>query len=380
MAVNSKSSKKKAGIILSGADMKRRYPQSGLASDICLTPDNALWLPSRILPLNYNSGGGVPYGKILELYGEESTGKTLQAIDYGVVAQSLGGIVLWDDAEATFDGLWAQSHGLDLKKVVLLKEENVIEIVSDWIADNIVTWRAKLTKKEPIPLVVDSLAALETWANMEAADSDSGEDMGKRSKMIYQMMRKRMKIIAKYGVCVICINQIRKKVGATKWEDPDTTPGGQAMRFYAGQRIGLYKGSKIKNADKKTVGNIVYVRTKKNKVAPPRENIQARVFFTEHEGRYGYDKYFGLLDILLTQKIIKRKSGRFYYKGEQLAHGEDKFLTLLETNAELRSKLIKKAGINTPSATRKKLEEIKVNLYPVNLKKAKIQKEDEEEE
>lgn len=368
--------KKKAGLLLSDADLKKRYPTSGLASLIAVSLDNTLVLPSRILAVNYHMNGGLYYGKIVEEYGEESTGKTLLANDFAVVCQTLGGIVLWNDAEASFSAHWAQLNGINLDRLVLLPDENEIETISDWQADQIIYWRSKLTNNEPILLVVDSTAALETRDNIEAADTDSGEDMGRRSKKIYQMLRKRNKLYARYGVCVIYINQVRKKVNAGMYEDPDTTPGGMAMRFYASQRLGLYRGKRInldvKDKKSDVIGHEIFIRTKKSKVGPPRPSIRGRVFFEETEaGGVGYDKYFGFPELLVELGIVKRKQAIYKYKGEIIAKGDENFLKVLKNNTELRQKLIKKAGINTVSSTRKKLDSINKNLYPVKLRISK---------
>lgn len=370
--------KKKVGLILSEARLKQRYSGSGTASTIIASPEDTLVLPSSILALNWFLGGGIPYGTIMEEFGEESTGKSLLAINFATVAQALGGIVLWQDAEAVFrqQARFYQKMGLNLDRVQLLPDENIIEILSDWQADMIVTWRSKLKNNEPILLVVDSTAALDTWANMEAADSDSGEDMGRRSKWIYQMVRKRNPLYAKYGVCVIYINQLRKKPTRTKYEDPDTTPGGNAMKFFASIRMGIRRGKKILNADENHVGQFVYFNMKKNKVAPPRNSIQGKVLFQKYQGSIGYDKYHGILDVLQykdeeegIRPILKRKRGIWTFKGKTIAKGDDKMIKLFLEDEALRKKLIEKANINTISRTRKKLESINTNLYPVNAKK-----------
>lgn len=370
--------KKKVGLILSEARLKQRYPTSGAANTIVVAPEDNLVLPSSILSLNWQMGGGIPYGTILEEFGEESTGKSLLAVNFAIVAQSLGGIVLWSDAEAVFrqQAYFYQKQGLDLSKVILLPDENIIEVLSDWQADMIVTYRNKLKNNEPILLVTDSTAALETRDNMEAADTDSGEDMGRRSKKIYQMVRKRNKFYAKYGVCVIYINQLRKKPTRTKYEDPDTTPGGKAMNFYASIRLGIRRGKKIENKDETHVGQYVYFNIKKNKVAPPRNSVQGKVIFQRYQGALGYDKYTGILDVLQyhdseegIKPVLKRKRGIWTYKGKTIAKGDDKMMKLFMEDEVLRKRLIDRAGINTISKTRAKLQSLTTNLYPVNAKK-----------
>lgn len=380
--------KKKIGGLLSEKDLKRRYPESGLASNICLPGDKTLKLPSKVLSINYHLGGGIKYGTIIELFGEESTGKTLLAQDFASVAQSMGGIVLWDDAECTFDPDWAVQHGLDLSKIQLLPQENRIEVISDWLADMIIYWRSKLKKNEPILVVIDSIAVLEGSDTMEVAEVDTKAEMGRRSFLLGKLLRKRMKFFAKYGVCVMLINQIRKKVGASQFEDPDTTPMAQCLKYYASQRVGLYRGKRIKGGKKgKTwVGNLVYIRTKKNKTSTPRDNVQATVYFRKYQGNFGYHKYQGLPELLEEKKILKRTAGKFYFGGNLVAKKESSkgdidadaaILRVLTEDAVLRKSVLDKLDINTPSKLRKQLDALTENLYPVKLKESKSEDDGE---
>jgi recombination protein RecA len=366
--------KKKAGYLMDEKSLRKRYPESGLASNICLPEEKELRLPCRNIAINYHLGGGIKYGSIIEISGEESTGKTLLAFDFGVATQSLGGMVLWDDAESTFDNVWAQRHGLDLSRIELLPYENEIAKVSDWLADMIPFYRSKLTNNEPILAVVDSIALFETGAALETAEMDTKAEMGKRSFEMGKLLRKRMRVFAKYGVCVIFINQLRKKIGASRFEDPDTTPLAQAVKYYASQRIGLYRGKRIRKnraAKGPWVGNIVYLRTKKNKSSTPRDNIQAEVYFREDNGNFGYHKYHGFDELLVEKRIVKRKRGLFYYKDKLIAKGEDAFREKIASDDELRAIFIKKLGINTISKTRKRIGTIGKNLYPVKALKKK---------
>lgn len=371
--------KKKAGYLLDEKTLRRRYPESGIASEICLDEESEVKLPSRNIAINYHLGGGIKCGSILELQGEESTGKTLLALDFAVVTQSLGGIVLWDDAEATFDAAWAKAHGVDLSKMELLPYENQIELVSDWMADMCIFYRNKLTNNEPILLVVDSLALFDTGDALETAEMDSKAEMGRRSFHMGKLLRKRMRIFKKYGIFVLFINQIRKKIGASKWEDPDTTPLAQAMKYYASQRVGLYRGKRIRKggaAKGPWVGNVVFIRTKKNKTSIPRDNIQAEVYFRKDGLNFGYHKYFGFDELLVSRNIVKRKMGRFYYKDNLIAKGETAFRLLIANDPKLRAIFIEKLNINTVSKTRKQLEGITKNLFPVKAKKQKQKEED----
>lgn len=369
------ANKRTAGLILSDNESLKRYG-SAQANKICLPAEEMLWLPSRVLSINHQLGGGIPYGGILELYGEESTGKSLLATDFGIAAQSLGGIVLWGDAESTFNGPWVEKNGLDLSRTILLPQENAVEVHSDWQADMIVTWRSQLKNNEPILLVVDSIGALDCLDNMNSSHVDAKADMGTRAKAIYKMLRVRNRFYVKYGVCVLYINQLRKKVGASKFENPDITTGGDAMKFFASQRLGLYRGRLLKDNKDNMVGRLIYVRTGKNKVAPPRENIKAEVYFKEHNGQLGYNKYTGLVNddregVLEVMGILTCKQGRYFYKGKEVAKGINKMLELIAEDDILRKNLIRRAGINTISKTRSVLEGISENRYPVKGKKSK---------
>jgi len=225
---------KKAGSILTDAALSKKYHGMGKASEIAVLPEDSLWLPSRNIYLNYTMGGGIPYGKICEIFGGESSGKSLVAMDFGYSAQYLGGVVLWNDAEQAFDPHWAEQNGLDLDNLYLFNETS-IEKISDWAADMSITFRSRLKNNQPILLVTDSTAALDCEANINGVQLDAKAEMGNRAKALYKYLRIRNQMFAELGIILIFINQLRKKVGATIFEDPDTTPGGDAMKFFAGQ-------------------------------------------------------------------------------------------------------------------------------------------------
>jgi recombination protein RecA len=313
------------------------------------------------------------------LFGYESTGKSILALDFAKSTQKLGGIVLWDDAEGAFTKYWAEANGVD-PSMVEVYPENDVEGYSDWQRDMIIYHRAKLTNNEPILLVCDSIAALECLANIDATQTDSKAEMGNRAKAIYKMYRIRNNLYAKYGVCVIMINQVRDKVGASMFEAATTTPGGQSTKFYASQRVGLSGSSMIKGRlvkgefkEDKTkghrIGRNIYVKIDKNKVAPPRDNIKTQVYFTnERYGYVGYSRYHGLADILVEKGKLKKKGSYYKLDGESIAQGEDQFINLMMEDKDFRKRMIKASGINTISKTRKVINSISNNLYPVKLK------------
>lgn len=356
-------------------DLRKKYPQANKAS-MLLPDEHTIWLPSRILAANHILGGGIPYGKLLEIFGYESTGKSLLALDFASVAQSLGGIVLWNDAERSFSNEWAVQNGLDTDRVEIYNE-NDIEGYSDWHRDMILYYRSQLTKNEPILLVVDSIAALDCKDNIDSDQSSAKAEMGNRAKALYKMYRMRTNMYAQYGVCVIMINQVRDKVGASMFEDSQTTVGGKATQFYASQRLAIVRSKQIKGrlvdgvfkedlTKGYKVGQNVYLQVKKNKVAPPRENIKTQVYFLpEARGYIGFSKYHGLPEILENQGVITKTGSRYYLDGKMVCNGEANLIDKLHTSSKLRKTLLKDSNINTVSKTRTKLQALETNLFPV---------------
>jgi len=364
--------KKKANLkLMTSSALAKKYKGAGLASEVIVSHNEEIWIPSKFLKLNDTTGGGLLYGKIMELFGEESAGKSLVAYDFSYCVQQLGGIVIWVDAEHAFSRGWGEANGLDLGKLVLF-QNNAIETISDFIADQVMYWRSQLTDNEPILLVVDSIAALECLENINSSQTDAKAEMGNRAKAMDKMMRIRNELLSDLGVSSIWINQLRSKIGATKWEDPDTTPGGKAVKFYASIRLGAYGGKQIKakiDGVEDRVGRLTSLRIKKNKIAPPKPTIKgAEVYFnTEYDKEIGFNKYFGLAELLVKKKVITRKKGasRFYYKDNMLANGEDALMKVLLKDDKLRKRLIRKSGVNTINKTQKRINSIGRNLYPI---------------
>ena len=364
--------KKKSDLKITSLSKIRGQFSSGLASNICLPPDKQLWLPSRSLMLNHTLGGGIPYGRIAEIFGTESSGKTLIAQDFGYVAQKLGGIILWNDAEQSFTPYWAEQNGLDTSRIELCNEV-AVEYVSDWLLDMVVYYRSKLVNNEPILFIQDSTAALDCLENINSRQKDSKAEMGNRAKAIYKMVRIRNKMLTELGVISIFINQIRQKVGASKFEDPDTTPGGNAMKFYAAQRIGAYAGAQVKGMVKgyeDRVGVETSIRLKKNKVAPPRPTFRTKIYFnTEYRMPVGIDRYEGLPEVLLNLGVVEKRGNTFYYKDDKICIGQKNFVEKIRGDADLRKQLLKSAPIHTLSKLKKQLKGINENLYKIGPEK-----------
>lgn len=372
--------KKTSGKILDAKALAKKYQGSGIATNVL--GDNTLWLPSRFLLLNSKMGGGIPYGKIVEIYGLESSGKSLLSFDFAYSAQQLGGVVIWIDAESAFTNNWAELNGLD-PNTVELYPETAVEIISDYIRDITRYWRSQLVNNEPILLVLDSIASLECELNIDSDQSDAKAEMGNRAKAIDKMLRVRNPLLSSLGVCTILINQLRSKIGASKFEDPFTTPGGKAAAFYASIRLAVFGGKQIKGKIKgkeTRVGKHSSIQIIKNKVAPPASSIKgAEVYFNPRyeDQPIGFNKYFGLPELLVELGVVDRKKGAswYTYKGKNIANGDKKFLELLTNDDAMRRKLIRKAGINTISTTQKKLELLTTNLYPVKVDKKETEDE-----
>lgn len=369
--------KKKAFKKLSESALRKKWADSGLAKDIVVEPEKMLWIPSRFLALNDLMGGGAPYGKIIEIFGEESSGKSLAAFDFGYSTQRLGGMVLWADSEYAFTRQWALANGLNLEQVELFQSK-AIEEISDWVVDMGTFYRSQLVNNEPILFVLDSVAACDTLDNLNSPQVDRKAEMGNRAKAMDTFLRSRNNIFEKLGITVILINQLRRKIGASQFEDPDTTPGGAAAKFYASIRLGFYGGKSLTgkiNGKDERLGRVTSIRVKKNKIAPPKPTIKgAKVYFhPEYTEGVGFDKYFALPDILERRNVLKRKKGssRYFMKGKEksLAAGEESLLKLIREDGKIRRKLIKESGINTISTTRAQIEAIQENLYPVKFGK-----------
>lgn len=361
--------KKKVGIKVPTAnELAKRYGDMIItASD---TKENGLWLPSTFFMLNYTFGGGIPFGKILEVAGEESSGKSLIAYNFAYATQQLGGHVIWVDAEQAWMNSWAQENGIDPAGVTVIRDTR-IENIADALADLTIYWRSQLTHNEPILLVVDSIAAMDCADNIDSKMVDGKSEMGGRAKALYKFFRIRSELFYRLGITQIYINQLRTALNVGFGKDNTTTTGGAALKFYASIRAAFYagKGITVKYRGKeRKAGKLVTIRLIKNKVAPPRPTIsKTPVYFNPKYHEVGFDRYFGLEDVFIENEIIEKSSGGIYkYKGKQLCRGEEKFQKLLEEDDTLRRRLLKAASINTISTTKKKLASLTENFYPID--------------
>lgn len=382
--------KKKIKSTVTRADLDKKYPGSGLVVEMELDPDEMLWVPSSSPAINYRMGGGLAYGRICEIAGKESSGKTLLALNFIRSAQKMSGIGILIDAEFAFNAPWARRNGLDTS-LIHLYEENELSIISDFMVEIAFYYRAQLTHNEPIVLVLDSVAAVDTKENMENSELDHKAEMGNRAKALYRMLRLRNKYWAKLGICVVFINQLRDtiKIGfGAQFGDKDESVGGKAFRFYASQRLFLETKKVLtrgKGDNKHRYGAEVNLVMKKNKLAPPKVPHRFAVIFDDEYGTLGFDRYTGLDKAFLKLETVTKKGNSFYFDGECIATSKKEFIEVIEDDKDLRGDLLRESGIPTISTMKRRLKKIKENRYPAaqfDIKQAKKEadKDDEEDE
>ena len=266
--------------------------------------------------------GGFPKGRVVEIYGPESSGKTTLAIHAVAEAQKKGGIAAIIDAEHAFDQFYAKNLGVDVDNLLISQPDNGEQALE--IADNLIRSGAIDI------LVIDSVAALTPKAEIEGEMGDN--QMGLQARLMSQALRKLTGSISKANTCCIFINQLREKIGVM-FGNPETTTGGNALKFYSSVRIDIRRSSAIKNADK-IIGNRTRVKVVKNKVAPPFQLAEFDIMYGE-----GISKIGEIIDLGVEMNIIN-KSGSWYSYGEtKLGQGRDAVKDILKDNPELLEEL-----------------------------------------
>ena len=266
--------------------------------------------------------GGFPRGRVIEIYGPESSGKTTLAIHAIAEAQKVGGIAAFIDAEHAFDRSYAQKLGVDIDNLFVSQPDNGEQALE--IADNLIRSGAIDI------IVIDSVAALTPKSEIEGEMGDS--KMGLQARLMSQALRKLTGTISKTGSCCIFINQLREKIGVM-FGNPETTTGGNALKFYASIRLDIRKISQIKDGDNPT-GNRVRVKVVKNKIAPPFRQAEFDLVFGE-----GISKIGEIIDIGVDKNIIKKSGSWFSYGDTKLGQGRDAVKKLLADNPELADEL-----------------------------------------
>ena len=266
--------------------------------------------------------GGFPRGRIIEIFGPESSGKTTLAIHAMAEAQKAGGIAAFIDAEHAFDPFYAKKLGVDTDNLFMSQPDNGEQALA--IAQQLIASAAVDI------VVIDSVAALTPKAEIEG---DMGDNkVGLQARLMSQALRKLTSTIAKSKTCCIFINQLREKIGIM-FGNPETTTGGNALKFYASVRLDIRKSSAIKDGDE-VVGNLVKVKVVKNKVAPPFRKAEFEITFGEGISRAGE-----IVDLGVAYKIIEKSGSWFSYGGSKLAQGRDAVKQLMKDNPELADEI-----------------------------------------
>ena len=265
---------------------------------------------------------GLPKGRVIEIFGPESSGKTTLAIHAIAEAQRKGGIAAFIDAEHAFDRFYAQKLGVDIENLLISQPDNGEQALE--IADNLIRSGAIDI------IVIDSVAALTPKSEIEGEMGDS--KMGLQARLMSQALRKLTSTISKTNCCCIFINQLREKIGVL-FGNPETTTGGNALKFYASVRIDIRRQTQIKEGDN-VIGNHVKVKVIKNKVAPPFRTAEFDIMYGE-----GISKSGEIVDLGVEYNIIKKSGSWFSYGDTKLAQGRESVKTLLEENPELSEEI-----------------------------------------
>ena len=275
--------------------------------------------PSGSLTLDIALGiGGYPKGRIIEIYGPESSGKTTVALHAIAEVQNNGGFVAFIDAEHALDTMYARKLGVDIENLILSQPdtgEQALEIAEALIRSGSVEM-----------IVIDSVAALVPEAEISGEMGDS--HVGLQARLMSQAMRKLSGIISKTGTTAIFINQIREKVGVM-FGSPETTPGGRALKFYSSVRLEVRRGEQLKQGTD-IVGNKINIKVVKNKVAPPFKVATVDLIYGE-----GISKIGELLDLAVEKEIIQKSGAWFSYNNEKIGQGRENAKKFIEDNSQL---------------------------------------------
>lgn len=289
---------------------------SQAVTDIAVIPSGSVTLDAAL------GVGGYPKGRVIEIYGPESSGKTTLAIHAIAEAQKAGGIAAFIDAEHAFDSYYAQKLGVDVDNLLISQPDNGEQALE--IADSLI-------RSSAIDIIViDSVAALTPKAEIEGEMGDS--KMGLQARLMSQALRKLTASISKTKTVCIFINQLRDKIGVI-YGNPETTTGGNALKFYASVRIDIRKASVIKDGDEQ-LGTRVRVKVVKNKVAPPFRKAEFDIMFGE-----GISKIGEILDLGVDLGVIKKSGSWFSYGDRKLSQGRDAVKDLLSKDLELQAEI-----------------------------------------
>jgi len=289
---------------------ERPHEEIGSISTNCLSLDAAIGV------------GGFPRGRIVEVYGPESSGKTTLALQVVASAQRVGGVAAYIDAEHAMDPEYAEKLGVNVDDMLISQPdsgEQALEIAETLVRSNSVD-----------VIVIDSVAALVPRAEL---DGEMGDSLpGLQARLMSQALRKLTAIVANSNTCFIFINQLREKIGVF-FGSPETTTGGKALKFYASVRLDIRRIGAIKEGDR-VVGNRTRVKVVKNKVAPPFREAEFDIMYGEGISREG-----DMLDLAVNHNIVEKSGAWFSYSGERLGQGRENVKNMLKENPELAERI-----------------------------------------
>ncbi len=266
--------------------------------------------------------GGFPRGRVIEIFGPESSGKTTLALQLMAQAQKAGGVVAFIDAEHALDPIYARKLGVDIDNLLVSQPdtgEQALEITAGLVTSGAID-----------VVVVDSVAALVPKAELEGEMGDS--HMGLHARLMSQALRKLTGMVARTNTCMVFINQIREKIGVM-FGSPETTTGGRALKFYSSVRIDIRRIAAIKDGDS-VIGNRTRVKVVKNKVASPFKEAEFDILFGEGTSREG-----DLIDIGVSRNVVEKSGSWFSYHGERIGQGRDNARLYLKEHPEMALKL-----------------------------------------
>ena len=270
--------------------------------------------------------GGYPKGRVIEIYGPESSGKTTLTLHAIAECQKAGGIAAFIDAEHAFDRFYAENLGVDVQELIISQPDNGEQALE--ITDNLIRSGAVDI------VVIDSVAALTPKSEIEGEMGDS--KMGLHARLMSQALRKLTGSISRTNCTVFFINQLREKIGVM-FGNPETTTGGNALKFYASVRLDIRRSTQIKDADAKVLGNKTRVKVVKNKVAPPFRTTEFDIMYGE-----GISKIGEIIDLGVNYEIIKKSGSWFSYGDTKIGQGRESVKTLLQDNPDLMDELEQK--------------------------------------
>ena len=309
----------KGSIIKLGGDYQ---VQVDVISTGCLTLDMALGI------------GGIPRGRIIEVYGPESSGKTTLALHMIAEAQKNNGVAAFIDAEHALDPIYAKALGVDLDNLYVSQPDNGEQALDICEA---------LVKSGALDIIViDSVAALVPKAEIEGEMGDS--HMGVQARLMSQALRKIAGVANKSKTCIVFINQLRDKIGVM-FGNPETTTGGKALKFYASMRIDVRRGDPIKNGTD-IIGNKTKVKVVKNKLAAPFKTAEFEIYYGKGISQSGC-----ILDVAVEKNLIQKSGSWFSYNDEKIAQGREKAVAYLEENPEFAAELLEKITEMTKKKT-----------------------------